>query len=170
MLKAHLIPGWTDEPDLTWLRIEARKRSRVVEIGTWLGKSAAVMAEAAPRTLIVTVDTFLGSPSELRTNHREAVERDLYVEAVQNLAPYPNVVVMRCASIEAASLLSNVEMVFIDGEHTHTAVMSDLLAWYPKTTQLLCGHDRDVIGVAEALQDFGVPYKCGPGSLWYMER
>lgn len=168
---AEAIPGWiclTEE--MVWLQRQATRFELVLEVGTWLGRSAAALALGGPKQ-VWTVDHFMGSPDERDTNHREALERDLHAEAVQNLASFPNVTVLKMGSVEAAKTFGDgaLDMVFLDGAHDTASVLADLRAWRPKVRSLLCGHDRDWQGVIEALGIYGVPFECGPGSLWYVE-
>lgn len=164
------ITGFMSPEELLWLNDHAARMNSVVEVGTWKGCSASALAMGCPGK-VFAVDHFKGSPSELETSHVEAKNGDIYEEAVKNLTPYSNVTILRMYSLQASRLFrpNSVDMVFIDGEHTRESVLIDLLAWYPKTTKLLCGHDADMDGVQEALAMYGIPYNRGAGSIWYME-
>jgi predicted O-methyltransferase YrrM len=164
------IPGWTSEEENEWLKNQASRMNFVVEIGCWLGRTAASLATDCKGT-VFTVDTFRGSPSEVETNHREAAEYDMHEAASKNLIGYPNISIMRMTSLQASRMFQDksIDMVFIDGEHTRESVIMDLLAWKPKVRHLLCGHDADIEGVYQALEIFEIPWRLGPGSIWYME-
>ena len=61
------------------------------------------------------------------------------------------------------------DMVFIDAEHTAEAATADVDTWKPKlrTGGLLCGHDRDMNGVAAMLADrLQGEFEKGAGSIW----
>lgn len=163
------IPGFMSPDELQWLHDEACSMRHVVEVGTWMGRSASALAGGCPG-LVYVVDHFQGSPSEIESSHAEALTTNLYAEAQSYLSPWPNVRFMPMSSIQASRQFTtaSVDMVFIDGEHTALAVLSDLLAWYPKCIKLLCGHDSDWDGVREALARFGVAFETGPGAIWYM--
>jgi hypothetical protein len=162
------IEGFTDEPELEWLHNRAQGMDGVLEVGCWKGRTAAVLADASRHAF--TVDTFLGSASELDAAHAEALTTDLYEQAARNLFGYP-VRILRMSSLVASRLFAerSLDMVFIDGEHTRESVLIDLIAWKPKVRKLICGHDVNWQGVAEALAIFGMPFELGPGSLWYTE-
>lgn len=160
------IQGFTEPDELQWLYVRARTMSSVVEIGCWKGRSAAALGQACLNTW--TVDTFKGSPSELNAAHAEAVNGNLMQEADANIDNLP-VIILPMSSLEASRKFREVDMVFIDGEHTFEAVLMDLICWAPKAKKLLCGHDWDFEGVTKALSVYGIPFEMGPGSLWFME-
>ncbi len=93
------------------------------------------------------------------------------VEAVARatLSGFPNVEILPLASWQAAALLagSRFDMVFIDGDHAEAAVRLDLILWTPFATKLLCGHDRELPGVAAALE--GENVSAGPDSIWWVK-
>lgn len=164
------IPGFMEPEELQWLHDKAAAMSVVVEVGCWKGRSASALAAGCPGK-VLTVDHFEGSPSEVDAAHAEAKTEDIYAIAQVNLEPYNNVTFMKMSSLQASRLFrsNSVDMVFLDGEHTRESVLVDLLAWYPKCSKLLCGHDADWEGVIGALALFGIPFERGPGSIWYME-
>jgi hypothetical protein len=65
---------------------------------------------------------------------------------------------LRTTSTKAVQLLSDVSIhaVFVDGDHRASAVLEDLLAWYPKIIPggLIAGDDYHLPGVAEGVQLF----------------
>src|SRR2546421_4421878 len=71
------IPGWMREDELAWLWQQAGlipAGETWVEVGTWKGRSFAATVLGAPEdSSVIAVDTWLGSPSELATTHREAL-------------------------------------------------------------------------------------------------
>jgi hypothetical protein len=164
------IPGWMGEDELTWLYEQARRFSSVLEVGCWLGRSASALGQGCKGT-VYTVDHFAGSPSQA-DQQLEAATGDMGCRALNNLIPFPNVRVISRPSLHAARTFRNesLDMVFLDGEHTKDAVLTDLIAWEPKCHTLLCGHDRTWDDVAVALALYGIAYECGPGTIWYMEK
>jgi len=169
LARCMAIDGFTDEEELTWLASKAAQMQSVVEIGTWKGRSALALAMACPGR-VYTIDTFEGSPSEWDSCHAEALEGHLYDDAVLNLRDVPNLWVIKEQSLAASRRFSRVDMVWIDGEHTTLAVLTDLIAWVPKAVKLVCGHDISFEGVVQATAVYGIPVEAGPGSIWYMEK
>jgi predicted O-methyltransferase YrrM len=89
-----------------------RLDARILEIGTALGYSAAVMAEAGPTTPIVTLNP-------------KAVE---VPRARENLEPYPNVTVLLEKSWDFYARRDDAyDLIFVDGDHGQ--VERDLTWW-----------------------------------------
>lgn len=164
------IPGWMSREELVALHAQAMMSDSVAEIGCWLGRSTYALLTGC-QGLVYAVDHFRGSPSELETNHREAKTVDIQAEFRKNVGRFENLRVLAMDSVRAAEQFDDgtLDMVFIDGEHTFEAVVADLRAWRRKAKRLLCGHDRDMVGVREALFAEGIEWREGPGSLWYCE-
>jgi predicted O-methyltransferase YrrM len=67
----------------------------------------------------------------------------------------------------------SLDFVFIDSSHDYDSVLKDLIAWYIKVRVggLFCGHDLNLTGVRDALNDFGIEYKeSGVDNVWYIEK
>jgi predicted O-methyltransferase YrrM len=163
------IPGFMEPDELAWLNVQASRYREVLEVGTWKGRSASALAAGCPGR-VWTVDHFEGSPSEREAAHAEALTADVGREAELNLDRYGNVTILRLPSVSASRMFraESLEMVLLDGDHDREGALVDLVAWRPKVSRLLCGHDRDWPGVYEALSIYGIPYETGPGSLWFM--
>lgn len=163
-LTATEIPGWMSHEELDWLAEQARTAHKIVEIGSWQGRSTKALASATEGT-VWAVDDLTGeaksplAPAELERRFTE----NLHVELLcGKVAP------IRQSSLAAAEifLLGSVDMVFIDGDHEAPAPADDLAAWLPKLKAggLMCGHDRFHEGVAAALKH--LLWRPGPGSIW----
>lgn len=161
------IEGWMGLAELQWLYDQALKMNHVIEVGSWKGRSTHALCSGC-RGTVVSVDHFCGSPSELRTHHKEALEKDIYAEFCANMREFLNLCVYKQSSHIAAGLFSprSVDMVFIDGEHTLGAARTDLRCWAPVAKKLLCGHDWNEIPVKQAVKELGLPVELGPGLLW----
>lgn len=162
------IPGWMGPDGLEWLYQNARDMREVVEIGSWFGRSTHALLTACKGT-VYAVDHFLGTPNELSGQHRFAKEGgDVHGTFMQNVGHFPNLVVLKMASVNAALQFKDqsVDMVFIDGDHTYAGIMSDLTLWWPKCRKFFCGHDRGQDGVPQALREFGKMVLEGPDSMW----
>jgi predicted O-methyltransferase YrrM len=146
------------EAELHWLRHRAEVMESIVEIGCWHGRSTSALLEGC-RGTVYAVDHWLGSPDERKSTHKRASLA--YDEFMANVGDAPNLKVMQMSSAEAALLIPDVDMVFIDGDHSYEAVLR------PKCRRVFSGHDVDMEDVARALE--GIPYKRGPGSIWYTE-
>lgn len=164
---------WTSEEELAWLAEEASKRERILEIGTYKGHSAKVMARAT-KGLIVCFDM--------------CPEDGVQEAAKRNLADEKNVTLVHGdAGATAVHLdwyghIGLQDMVWIDDGHTYADVVRDCLIalllgrrWSEEGRRvpfLICGHDYEKSNndVARAVNDcFGQKnIKFGPGSIWYL--
>lgn len=80
-------------------------------------------------------------------------------EVEDSLSEYPNCTFMRKTSEEAAcEIPDDLDFIFIDGDHSHAAVLSDLNNYVPKIKSggLLTGHDWTAVR-----SEFGVVQACG---------
>lgn len=175
------IPGWFDFAELYDQAVEHFPSGSVfVEIGTFLGKSAAYMlgaiAESGKAIHFTTYDTFTGSPTETEQQQAAAFYGgDFYAAAKAYLdAASPGADWSACAvrsdSVAAANNYPDgvVDFCFIDGDHTREGVARDIAAWHPKMKPrgLIAGHDIDSEAVLEAVEAaFGKRYRI-VGRCW----
>jgi len=170
------ITGWMGDDELQWLFELGTRGGRpgiVVEVGCWFGRSTHALASSG--ALVYAVDHFHGSPTELEGAHAFAKTGNVKAEFDKNMGQRKNMRVMAMDSTTAARQFApkGVDAVFIDGEHTLEACLTDLRSWAPKVKVggLLCGHDRDQSGVPVALKEFfGFPPRTVVGSIWAMEK
>ncbi len=144
---AEKLDGWMALADLEWLAQQASTHSRIVEIGSWEGRSTRAMADnLMPDGIIYAVDTWRGSDEDV---HRELLAGKpanwLFSRFLQNMQPLLNVRALEMTSLEAAQHLSALtfDMIFIDASHDYESVKADLLAWLPLMQKggMFCGHD-----------------------------
>lgn len=160
--EADGIEGWMNLEDLGFLFDHAAVMDSVVEVGCWKGRSTYVLAKACKGT-VTAVDTFRGTPGDAEHMRRVAAAGGSTLAQFSiNVQSCPNVRVLQMDSVEAASMLSPVDMVFIDGAHTYAEVKADLEAWLPKTRKLICGHDFECPDVQRAVKEvLGEVYSSG---------
>jgi precorrin-6B methylase 2 len=151
--------------ELIWLMVQARNMESVVEIGSLHGRSAFALLTACPGR-VYCIDPWDDSGWHS------------YGSFMGNVGHFDNLIAIQDYSPAAASQVPDVDMVFIDGDHGYESVVNDLVAWYPKTRKLICGHDyyhgpeAGFPGVAEAVDHFfgGLNVMCDEGtSIWYVE-
>jgi hypothetical protein len=180
--KAERIPGWMTRPELEWLYEKAKTMKSVVEVGCFKGRSTFVLASAcngdSGKVYAVDPFTFGGDWSKFCSPSLGLKPGDDFMgEFLKNVGHFKHLTVVKKPSVEAAdnpAIPSQVEMTFIDGDHAEEAFLADLMAWGPKTTKLLCGHDLDdpmYPGVRQALQAvYGADrIGKGPGQIWYLK-
>jgi predicted O-methyltransferase YrrM len=141
--------------------------SRFVEVGSWLGRSAALMAveiENSGRAIeFVCVDPWLdGGPDLRETEHfKQLGVRQVYDMFMMNVHPVIHrIKAMRMTSVEASRYMqgNSVDFIMLDGDHSYEAVKADLAAWLPKmkTGGIISGDDYTWPGVEQAvLERFG---------------
>lgn len=174
--EARRIQGWMTDEELRWLAVTAQSCTRIVEVGSWKGRSTKALAGMTPGC-VWAVDTWEGSLDERETWHREAVERGpaaLFGDFCRNLAP--EISSGRCiplrqeSSLVASTLgaLLRPDLVFVDGDHSAQGFADDL-AWAGMLGPqgIFAGHD---FGAVEGVltQAFRDRVKRGPGLLWYV--
>ena len=147
--RALAIPGWMDPPDLTWLAESAAKAVRIVEIGSWKGRSTRALADHTAG-VIYAVDPwggpYLGAknrPLKLRTAVRPSFEL-----ALRDHIRAGRVVALQATSAAAAPQLfeqfgRTFDLAFIDGDHRGASVLEDiaLARTLVRVGGVISGHD-----------------------------
>jgi predicted O-methyltransferase YrrM len=176
VLEAALaIKGWTKVSELEFLYETAAsmpENARVVEVGSWRGRSAVAICTALaeksdPR--FWAVDTFRGD-SETEQDVGPVQGDEIKDEFLRNVANFDFVETVVADSREASREFEpgSLDWIFIDGDHTYPSVIADIKCWAPKLKPggLLSGHDYGRSGVTDAvrrsIRDFGQS-----GSIWY---
>lgn len=156
------IEGWFTFPKLYSSVVKTlNDNSNIVEVGTWLGKSAAFMAveiiNSKKNINFFCVDTWQGS--EEHKNYNIVKEDKLYSQFLKNIELVKDVITpVKMTSIDAAKQFSDnsLDFVFLDAAHDYNNVKNDILTWYPKVKVdgLLAGHDLPWEGVQHAVNNF----------------
>jgi predicted O-methyltransferase YrrM len=157
------IEGWLTDAQADRLRAAAQRlggSATVVEIGSFRGKSAVVLAAAVPPgARVVCIDPHLGSdrgPQEIAADHERGA--DDYEAFHANLARHGVTGVVehvRALSSDALGAVDGpVDLLYVDGAHRFRPASDDLVAWgnrvRPDGTMLV--HDAfSSIGVTLAL-------------------
>ena len=160
------IHGWFTFPQFYTTIAEkfqpaVQDRYHIVEVGTWLGQSAAYLAVElinngnSHNVIFDCVDTWEGSSEHL--NKDGLIEFDwiipsefglpilkekclmttdeLYNKFLSNIEPVRHIVnPIKMKSVDAAKLYedSSLDLVFIDAGHSFDDVVADIKAWLPK--------------------------------------
>lgn len=176
---AMTLDGRTTPEELGWLWDRAVHAYEIVELGTFKGRSAWVMAAATPGQ-VTCVDTwdYMGY-GEFAHLHPEANHNECVVN-LRDMLDIGKVRMWRMQTLEAAEkyriLVLHPDLVFVDADHHFEACARDILAWgqVMKKDGILCGHDYDsqiCPGVVEAVEKY-IPERkleLDGGTIWYVE-
>jgi predicted O-methyltransferase YrrM len=154
--RAFQIEGLTKVSELESLhRLAASMpdNARVVEIGSWKGRSAVAIRLGLPASArLWCVDTFRGDDDTYGTGLDHSAIRQEFDRNTAGL----DIAVIEAESVVAAGEFEDrsLDWVFIDADHSYTAVRSDIAAWAPKLRPegLLSGHDYGRGGVTPAVR------------------
>jgi cephalosporin hydroxylase len=151
MSKAATISGWMPEHELAVIyEIANRVKPRtVVEIGSWIGRSAVAWAESLSDAMIYCVDPWPATMHHDLSDLSGSALYDPYEKFLENTKPYPNIRPLRLRSNELVwPDCAHADLVFIDGDHSEAAVMADLILAARMThgRGTICGHDYEGIG------------------------
>lgn len=150
---------------------------KIAEIGVFQGRLSKRLRDVFPES-----ELFLIDPWKLIDSSKDAEPISLdpkdYEEAFASVqrgfAPDPKVHILRHFSHEAARLVpSDLDLVFIDGNHSYASVTTDLSLWTPKVRKggVIAGHDyhkETWPGVVKAVDEFfkNDTVVLGHDSIW----
>jgi MMP 1-O-methyltransferase len=146
------VEGWLspDEAQLLYsLAKKTKGRGKIVEIGSWKGRSTICLvtgAQEAGTEKIIAIDPHTGSPE-----HQTAGQKiDTFAEFKKNISAaglIDSVVPMVMTSRAAATALNEpIELCFIDGNHDYESAKEDFDLWFPKLIEggIIAFHDTIV--------------------------
>ena len=133
----------------------------VVEIGSFIGKSALALAEAAEKIngSVLCVDHFDKHTSSFCPNQLELFQ--------ENTAGWDNIYLAKSDSVKFFECNPNTkfDMIFIDGDHSIMGFITDLRNSIVHSKKIVCGHDFCVYSpwIIDIIQHlsvkFGVNYE-----------
>ena len=188
MLEPDDILGWMPFEDFNAIQEICAKvspYSTVVEIGTFCGRSTAQWAKCLPNSIIYTIDIHphwdAGSWFKNNTNWGGKIEnfKGNILDTIEWVkVHYPNIINITAASTSIKHL-NDIDIVFIDGNHSHETCYADINHWftYLKPTGIMCGHDYSEVfpGVISAVN--AVAYANNmwvkvrrPGQVWILSK
>lgn len=159
------IPGWAAFAPLYRDMVRLFPAgSRFVEVGSWLGKSAALMAvdiENSGKAIeFVCVDPWTDGGPDLRNTeyYKKLGVHEVYDIFLRNIAPVQHrIKVMRMTSVDASRFMTDgsVDYLMLDGDHSYEAVKADIQAWLPKMKPggIISGDDYTWPGVETAVRE-----------------
>lgn len=145
-----------EERCLQWAAEQVPEGGKIVEVGSYHGKSAVNLAHAVKkkgnRATVYCVDTWRNE------NIETARHLDVFDRFTANTATHADVIVpLRGRSEEVGTRWSDgpVDMLFIDGDHSYAGVTRDIQAWLPhlRSGGLVLFHDTGLEDVDRGIAD-----------------
>lgn len=152
----------------TLVRAVELVEGRIVELGSWEGRSTIALAGAAGDRTVHAVDHWNGAASD-SYQREQAASRDVFATFSSNIAAHPNVVPFRmdwreyCDQFDTA-----VALVFIDADHTTAEVRAQIAAFRPLMSRggIICDDDYQMRQVARAVHILRGFETVGPVWSW----
>jgi hypothetical protein len=150
------IPGYMSRDECDWLATLAVSVSSWTEIGVYAGRSMfAVGLYLPPCARLQLVDPKFQAGFNAVLTELKGRRTGLDVR------------VWECDSTHAAGLMSESDVVFVDGSHDYADVCDDIRSWKPKCSTL-CGHDyhSEWPGVFRAVNELCGTIANPVGTIW----
>jgi hypothetical protein len=149
------VEGWLsdDQAQRLWERARALPAgATVVEIGSYRGRSAIVLASAAPSATVVAIDPHAGNDREPIVVHGSADDGEADHQAFLANVAAAGVEVrhVRKFSHDAVDDVGSIDLLYIDGAHGVGPARRDLLDWTAKVP------DGGTVLVHDAFSSIGV--------------
>jgi predicted O-methyltransferase YrrM len=187
------IHGWFDYEELYCYAFNnSPDNAHFVEVGTWLGKSAAFMAVLISNSnknikfdcvdlwdLTKLNDNGSSLTDVIDPNISNIVKSNFYDEFLKNIDPVKNIInPIKLSSLDASKLYNDnsLDFVFIDATHVYDDVKNDINSWYPKVKSgvILAGHDYACLYVEKAVDEFiannSYQLNFSSGNCWYINK
>lgn len=153
--------GWFSEQNIATYRTLISSLpygSLLVELGCYKGKSICSAADiiVSNKIKVVLVDNFSGADKEVGVY---GYASDLYLQLRKNLSDFKIdlVKIHKMNTHEAAAFYceGDIDMLFIDADHSYQAVKQDIEDWLPKIKEngIIAGHDFFREGVQKAVME-----------------
>jgi len=161
------VTGWAAFADLyVWAvqhHAKADRPNNFVEVGSWLGRSAALMGveiiNSKKDIEFYCIDPWIdGGPDLRNTKHYKQLTRPPFELFTENTRPVAHVITpLQGMSVEMAAHFEDgtVDFLMLDGDHSYEAVKADIEAWMPKMRKggIISGDDYLWPGVKKAVQE-----------------
>ena len=172
--RAEKIEGWMGEMELIWLGKVSQRRHRIVEIGSFMGRSTRIIGENTPG-FVLAIDDFEGSRESYLSpkwiKWGEKISSQIYSHFLENCDDLIRTgkIIPMLSKHNEIQIDFQPDMVFIDGDHEYENVKRDLEFWKSKLAPngLLCGHDINIEGVKKAVTEvIGEHHNVSDTCIW----
>lgn len=137
-----------DTENIEVLLNSLEKEPTLVEIGSWTGHSAVVLATHAKMKAghLTCIDSFDGDGSVLKETAEKFKIIDLLEENLTKAGVRDFVTIQVGKSDDCFEMYpyKSIDLLFIDGDHRYSQVARDIDNWMPRVRGIICGHDYDI--------------------------
>lgn len=192
--KAMKIPGWMNESELSILCKlvgSLPSESKVIEIGTYDGRSLCCMAAISPKNIFYGIDKFLDEPCDDWPEDKRHLSWPEFLSGPKvpdgyespdmertqkniDIFELTNVTLLKGDSDSFHEMFEDksIDMIFIDSSHDYATVKRTLKLYLPKmkTKSIISGHDYDCSwpGVCKAVDEVIEHLSTAKGgSMWW---
>jgi predicted O-methyltransferase YrrM len=156
LLNVPMTIDWNNKPNRKYFLkhlIETNNYTTMAEVGVRDGRTTFYLLDNCPNLTIYGVDL---SNAGYYNNEVKAKYGDRLVPIQGN-------------SHLVADGVPNVDLVFIDADHSYNGCRGDIIAYRSKvnTDGILAGHDIDYPGVNRAVKELVNKYEVGPNNVWF---
>ncbi|NLD71174.1 MAG: class I SAM-dependent methyltransferase [Chloroflexi bacterium] len=153
---AWRIPGQYRRGEARFLYRLARRKGQIVEIGCYMGRTTALLVQAARMwgATVTTVDPFVPLP-----NGVEQATPDKWRAHLERVGLRPPRLLAVPSHEAARQWAGEIAFLFVDGDHSYTGVQHDLADWAPRVQVggVIALHDMwfpSITGVARAVTEW----------------
>jgi predicted O-methyltransferase YrrM len=171
--RALATDGQMSRDELAWLADRAREHRRIIELGSYRGRSTRALADNTSGIVLAVDDWYGPRETTLDKHERATVADDFRRNLADHLASRRvQMVTWDHNQLDAMTLDGPPDMVFVDGDHSYPSTAYQCrwaIRQFPDGG-FLCGHDVDRVEVQRAVDDVLGPHGgwfAGPGTLWW---
>jgi hypothetical protein len=163
------IPGWSSRNELALLGSLASRvpnNGTIVELGSFAGRTAAILAKNAPHAKVYCIDPW--GYFDLRMVPEDSLvfmsgnlssfhPGELYEVFLRNVQDCPNIIPLRGLSTDVEwKDQAPIDLLFVDADHDTDPLFNDLRTWWPRMHPdgSVVGHDWQMRTVRDACINF----------------
>ena len=154
--------------ELQWLGKQAAGCEKIVELGSYKGRSTRAMLDNS-KAHIWCVDDWNGRYANI-SQTRDHQYREFLYNVRDHIAAGRVTVLRMTTEVGVVQLRKEApfDMIFIDADHTYEGVSFDIVAYRPllRPGGLLCGHDHQHEPIRTAVQELVPDYEVIT-TIWY---
>ena len=166
--RAWKIPGQYRRGEAAFLYELARRKGQIVEIGCYMGRSTAILLQAAAvwGAEVTTIDPFVKLPNDVPEASPQIWRRNLKQQGLT-----PGTLIVERSHQAVLEWKGEIALLFIDGDHGYEGVRADLEDWtrHVQVGGVVALHDMwfpSITGVAQAVTDWWIRERSGGVARW----